>query len=1179
MRWPRCPRVTRRVPADATRIASPTAFPSSGVRLPKGCQFPSPLRRLSGVARFGMIVGVLVLALSMVLPGLLALGSRSSTTADWYRGSAKDAITLGRIPAGDQQLSNSSSPPGGVAYTIVPLNGSVLPGLVQPGIPGASGIVYDSVDNRIFVGPGMNGGVAAINASTGQPLRTLYIPQSTLSMAFDPNLDEVFAAGRLKSLVVFNASTYLVVAEGVVQASLDSIVYDSTDNLLFAASDGTNSIYVIDPNNDTVVGSPIPVYSLPYALLYDRQGDQVYVTLQNERVLGLDASTRSWNMSANWSVGCGDYSLTLVPPRNWIYVGNYGSSNVTVLNASTGVQVNAGIAVGPGPVGTQYYPPNDSVLVTTNGAIYEINVSSNKVANSAAPEPAADEMVYDSADQWVYVTAGGALGVYLSDYVVVLDPSISLASHDIQLQYSLTSSAYDPNTGNVYVINPTGPNGTGAPTGVNWTMKGPSSVLVVNGTSHRVQPVPFAVGHDAEAIQYDAADGKLYVANQGADSISVIDPGTGNVSTVNLTAGFQPDAIGIDSRRDMVYVGGLGSNNLSIINGSTGSVLPGVVPVGSSPASILYDPTTDRIYVANCGSDDVSVINASSRAAVGRDIPVGYCPDALLAVPAHGEVFVANEGSSNVTVLNGSSGTRIGSVSVGFFPHSMVLDSGNGLVYVANMGSDNLSVVDPSSLTRVGPGINVLPLDAPGNVAPLGLSFDPVRAEVYVPTLFASALFVVANVPGPASLTVSSPETEVGVPVQLVATVSGGVPPYSYAYDGLPHGCSSLNSTVLFCQPQQAGNFTISVTATDSNNYTVQSQAGLVVLPRLNADSLAISPATVDTGVPVTITVEHVGGYSPLTVSYSGLPPGCVSANTSVLGCTPTEPGVYVVTATITDTVGLQSEATNGMVVVPRPNVTLFEAAPSVVTAGSSVAFYVAVIGGVAPLSFTYLDLPPGCLTANQSTVSCSPGVSGDFNVTVVVSDQFEIASRATTEVTVVPPVVPTSPVILAFFASPSTLLLGNDTTLIVVAEGGAAPLTYSYSGLPAACAEKSTVELNCSPGAVGTYVVTVKVVDTLGRSVSATTVLEVRPDAVPFVPGQNLPSAGNPPWYYLLAAATALGGATGVTGSLLMKRLRRHGRDEAQHCPQPDAKDGPATNVVGDSSGEAADLRSRGER
>jgi len=51
-------------------------------------------------------------------------------------------------------------------------------------------------------------------------------------------------------------------------------------------------------------------------------------------------------------------------------------------------------------------------------------------------------------------------------------------------------------------------------------------------------------------------------------------------------------------------------------------------------------------------------------------------------------------------------------------------------------------------------------------------------------------------------------------------------------------------------------------------------------------------------------TSFSVGAYGPgaLTYSYLGLPPGCASSNSSFFSCTPTAPGLYNVTAIVTDT-------------------------------------------------------------------------------------------------------------------------------------------------------------------------------------------------------------------------------------------------------------------------------------
>jgi hypothetical protein len=46
------------------------------------------------------------------------------------------------------------------------------------------------------------------------------------------------------------------------------------------------------------------------------------------------------------------------------------------------------------------------------------------------------------------------------------------------------------------------------------------------------------------------------------------------------------------------------------------------------------------------------------------------------------------------------------------------------------------------------------------------------------------------------------------------------------------------------------------------------------------------------------------GGYGAFTYAYSGLPPGCTSADVAVLTCTPTQAGKYSVTVNVHDQVG-----------------------------------------------------------------------------------------------------------------------------------------------------------------------------------------------------------------------------------------------------------------------------------
>ncbi|HLY76407.1 MAG TPA: hypothetical protein VKT21_00810, partial [Thermoplasmata archaeon] len=83
----------------------------------------------------------------------------------------------------------------------------------------------------------------------------------------------------------------------------------------------------------------------------------------------------------------------------------------------------------------------------------------------------------------------------------------------------------------------------------------------------------------------------------------------------------------------------------------------------------------------------------------------------------------------------------------------------------------------------------------------------------------------------PISVTVvASPSTlYLGNVTSLTALVTGGDSWFSYAWAGVPPGCTSSNESNLNCTPTATGTFTIGVLVTDSKGRTVTNSTTLVV--------------------------------------------------------------------------------------------------------------------------------------------------------------------------------------------------------------------------------------------------------------------------------------------------------------------------------------------------------------
>lgn len=258
--------------------------------------------------------------------------------------------------------------------------------------------------------------------------------------------------------------------------------------------------------------------------------------------------------------------------------------------------------------------------------------------------------------------------------------------------------------------------------------------------------------------------------------------------------------------------------------------------------------------------------------------------------------------------------------------------------------------------------------------------------------------------------------------------------------------------------------------------------------------SFAAIPPAVDVGNSTGLTVVATAGAGPYSYAYFGLPGGCASANTSTLSCTPSAPGVFLVSVNVSDSAGNWTLATTGLRVNPIPSVSSFVATPSSITLGGRSILTATVSGGTLPESYNYSGLPPGCTTQTVPSLPCAPSSAGSYSVVVTVTDADNRSGSATVALVVHPAGAAGAPIVSAFGANPSAFVLGNSTNFTVNATSSTGALTYSFQGLPLGCASSNVSVLPCSPTAAGSYTTTVTVTDTLGNSTSVSTNVTVYP-------------------------------------------------------------------------------------
>ncbi|HEV2317423.1 MAG TPA: kelch repeat-containing protein [Thermoplasmata archaeon] len=301
-----------------------------------------------------------------------------------------------------------------------------------------------------------------------------------------------------------------------------------------------------------------------------------------------------------------------------------------------------------------------------------------------------------------------------------------------------------------------------------------------------------------------------------------------------------------------------------------------------------------------------------------------------------------------------------------------------------------------------------------------------------------------------------NPATE-GTSTQFSVSVSGGVPPYTYAWSGFPTGCISTDANPLTCTPQESGNFSVSVTVHDTNGTKVVSPAFGLEVSAPAAGSLAhvlIRPATstIAPGDQVGLSAEGVdSGGHPVAATYTwslatrtGASLSATSGANVTLLAGPLPGSVTVNVSAVSGTLRAQAQATVSLVGTEIA-VTSFNATPATITLGSSTTLYVDIAGGEPPYRVSYAGLPGGCTSSNSSSIVCKPLGSGTYRVVVTVVDAHGGMGRAATHLIVnLPPAAPAK-----FPKDLTYLLIGVIVLLALIA--GYLLLTHPFRRKPKA--------------------------------------------------------------------------------------------------------------------------------
>ena len=524
------------------------------------------------------------------------------------------------------------------------------------------------------------------------------------------------------SLSVINTASNTIVAFLNIGQYPAGIAVTPDGTKVYVANRGSNTISVINTTSN-IVQTTLPVDS-PRGIAISPDGTKVYVTAS----FYVQIINTTSNTLANYIYPVGNFpsGVSVSSDGTKIYVVNNNSSNVSVINTATNLEVNR-IPVGSYPDCFGTFVFGSSKICTGPSKTFTITVNGVNVA-STAPTAAALQSFCSGSSQTVAN--------------LMPAPSTNIKWYNVA-SGGTALTATDAITAGIYYVDSVNSNGCGSPrtaVTVDFLRKAPSisyagvqnnycinnvisnlNAANTGGTATAIyiaSPVITSLGSGFSAPQgltVDAA-GNVFVADASNNAVKKI--ATDGTTVTVLGSGFSsPQGVAVDAAGN-VYVADANNNAVKKIatDGTTVTVLGSGF---TNPKGIAVD-AAGNVYVADYGNNAVKKI--SSDGTTVTVLGSGFSAPAGLAIDAIGNIYVADYGNNAVKKIapDGITVTTLGS---GFnHPRGIAVDA-VGNVFVADY--DNMDV------KRIAPNGTTVTVLGSGFTAPTGVAVDAV-GNVYV---------------------------------------------------------------------------------------------------------------------------------------------------------------------------------------------------------------------------------------------------------------------------------------------------------------------------------------------------------------------------------------------------------------------------------------------------------------
>ena len=331
-----------------------------------------------------------------------------------------------------------------------------------------------------------------------------------------------------------------------------------------------------------------------------------------------------------------------------------------------------------------------------------------------------------------------------------------------------------------------------------------------------------------------------------------------------------------------------------------------------------------------------------------------------------------------------------------------------------------------------------------------------------------------------------------GETAEIVATGTGGFPPYTFIYEYLnDDGSTTLidpdpaDQCKANISPDANGDYKVRVTFKDRNDNALTNTKIVRVTDALIL-STDVSAKEIFVNDTVTFTTSYSGGFAPVYISYSCTNNGRVTISDKTNGIfKPTKAGIYTVTVQAKDKYSNVVTIDNTIEVVD-PLTLKLETQSLYINKGEPFTINAVSTGGFQPVDYSFRFSGSNTpLDSSGDSVQLQLMNTGEYTIFCQAVDRNDYTAEAVLTVTICDPFE------VSIDATEKEVLSGTKVTFTASSTGGYGDVTYKFTNNGSSLSSTNGVAV-LTPTTAKDYIIAVTATDKAGRTAVADTTLSV---------------------------------------------------------------------------------------